>query len=226
MRGHTNVSKSLRRVSLVQRARKHARCLMQLLVLLYQLSFWLIYPLGKTIILVIGESPTKFYKLPLWRTHFKPRFDLSMNSRHSFELFSGIPIFCSKPCMLWQYTKLLSLRKHCRNEFSLNEKYFSSVLMLRVLNFLMTVPDLLPNHSTHSYRNLTSWIIFSFKIYIIALTKFFFSIQIIKRGLLSKNWYYNFNWIRYWTYRTDSRPGYSNHKFVFLLYPEGFTKKN
>ena len=35
---------------------------------LYQLSSWLIYPLGKSIILVIGESPTKFTK---WKIHLK-----------------------------------------------------------------------------------------------------------------------------------------------------------
>ena len=47
MRCHTNVSKSLRRVSLVQRTRRQARCLLQLLLFLRilhrrhkALSFW------------------------------------------------------------------------------------------------------------------------------------------------------------------------------------------
>ena len=57
MRCQANVSKSLRRVSLVQCTQRQARCLLQLLHL-YQLSSWLIYPLGKSFILVIGESPT------------------------------------------------------------------------------------------------------------------------------------------------------------------------
>ena len=58
MKCHTNVSKSLRRVSLVHRTQRQTRCLLQLLLWLYQLSSWLIYPLGKSIILVISESPT------------------------------------------------------------------------------------------------------------------------------------------------------------------------
>ena len=66
MRCHTNVSKSLKRVSLVQHIWKQASCLLQLLLLLYQLSSWLICPLGKSIILVIGESPTTIV-LECWR---------------------------------------------------------------------------------------------------------------------------------------------------------------
>ena len=74
---HTIVSKSLRRVSLVQRTRRQARCLLRLL-LSTGLVLDSIYPLGKFIILVIGESPTTIMNsenatLPLlrnieWRT--------------------------------------------------------------------------------------------------------------------------------------------------------------
>ena len=91
----------------------------------------------------IGTVP---YKLPLWRmTHFKLRFELSMNSRHSVKLSIGIPNSSSKQCMLWQYTKLLSLREYCKNTLSLDRKYdtfalfsskFFSSLMLGFLNHL------------------------------------------------------------------------------------------
>lgn len=70
--------------------------------------------------MAISTTP---YKLPFWRKiHIKPRFDLWMNSHHSFESYIGIPNFCSKSCILWQYKKLQPLRKYSLKEFSLDRK--------------------------------------------------------------------------------------------------------
>ena len=66
MRCHPNVSKSLRRVSLVQHTGRQARCS------LYQLCSWLIYPLGKSIILVLGESPTTIITIIFFIIHLCP----------------------------------------------------------------------------------------------------------------------------------------------------------
>ena len=72
---------------------------------------------------------TASYKLLLWRrTHFKLRFQMSMNSRNSFKLYIGIPNFCSKLCIFLQYTKLPSLRKYGRNELFLNRNEDTSAL--------------------------------------------------------------------------------------------------
>ena len=65
---YTNVSKSLKRVPLVQCTWRQTRCSLQLLLLLLsQLSSWLIFSLGRSIILVIGESPTTSTLLGNWK---------------------------------------------------------------------------------------------------------------------------------------------------------------
>ena len=108
MRCYTNVSKSLRRDSLVQRTRRQARCLLQMQLLLCQLSSWLIFSLVKSIILVIGESPTTIIMItrnPLQKYHV-----ICTIIRHPFFFTLNIYIYI----YFLEYFDFLLIVQNCR----------------------------------------------------------------------------------------------------------------
>ena len=80
----------------------------------------------------------------------------------------------SKLCMLWQYTKLLSLRKYCKNALSLNRKndtfspfssrFFSFSLDARISAAFFIIPNPVPSHSTRADQIIYELSIVQFQI--------------------------------------------------------------
>ena len=152
MRCHTNVSKSLRRVSLVQCTRRQARCLLQLLFLLYQLSSWLLYPLGKSIILVIGESPIII-------SHSFFFFKFSGNVQIFLEIFAFLYF---NSVIYWKSTSWYVCFLFITTKFGLLAGIEWSFLSRRILwvLFSWTILDLYMYHLSEWSNQ--SWLLFYF----------------------------------------------------------------
>ena len=155
-----------------------------------------------------GTAPNK---LPLCRrTHFKLHFELSKNIRHSFGLWIESPNSFSKPGILWQNTKPLSLRKYCRNVLSLVRKYdtftpsssrfFSFSLDASISEAFLIGPNYVLNHLTRAdqipyeldpreCQNLHHCSYHVLQHHSDLLDEELF-----------ENWHWNLSWMRHWSY--------------------------